>query len=573
MYLLRIFPVLLLLSACANPVAPTGGPKDTTPPRIRYAQPDTFATNVNDKTFYMRFDEWVVLQNAQREVLISPPPPSFPDIKLKGKGVLVEFKDSLLPNTTYQINFGSSIADFTEGNVAKGMRLVFSTGAYLDSGSVKFKITDAFTLEPIQGVACMLYNAFDDSLPLKQRPDYVSFTDANGEAVADYIRSGNYKVFALKEMAIDYLYNSPVERIAFLPDTIASDSARQLTMRLFQEIPDSNTVRRPRDQYPGKSYMTFLMPVDSLTLTFSPDSLSKHWRWEWGNQRKDSLVIWYGNYIPDSIALYIDWQGRLDTILQRPTPRRKLPPGRSGKGRAEDGPDLFRMEKFPPVFPHHSPVKFEFNHPVEKIFPERIKTYLDTNLISMSFTIRGVTGRFIEVDSLPSLGVAYSIVFADSSMKDIFGNYLPKDSVSFRVDEKADYQQVWMLIRNTDSIQSGVPVLMEWKEGDILSLHAPDSIFPARDTLPPALGFFRRLKPGKYTFRLLFDGNDNGKWDTGNYLKGIQPERMVQPESGFEVRKGFDLERAWDLNPPPPVKKGADKAGVEESPPEEIKQD
>jgi len=576
MRLCSLLAGMLLCVACANPVAPTGGPKDTTPPRIRYSQPDTFSTQVNTTSFYIRFDEWVVLQNAQREVLISPPPSTFPDIKLKGKGVLVDFKDSLLPNTTYQINFGSSIADFTEGNVAKGVRLVFSTGSYLDSGSVAFRVTDAFTLEPVQGVACMLYKDFYDSLPLKKRPDYVAFTDANGEAKADYLRAGFYRIFALKEANIDYIYNSPIERIGFRELPVHADSAERIDIRLFREIPDSNNARRPRDQYPGRTYLTFIMPVDSLDLRFSTDSLSENWRWEWGNIRQDSLVIWYGEHIPDSVQLFLHWQGRVDTLLQRPAPRRKAPPGRTGKGKASDGPEVFRLEKLPPVFPYTAKVSFEFNHPVVQLFPERIKMYKDTLQVAVELQITGSSGRQVTVDSLPGFGATYSVVLGDSSMQDLFGNYLPRDSVSFKVDLPAEYQQVWMLVRNTDSIQPGVPVLMEWKEGDLLSLHKPDSIFPARDTLPPAMGFFRRLKPGKYTFRLLFDENENGKWDTGNYFQGLQPERMVSPESGFEVRKGFDLERAWDFAPPPPKKKGEtedDTSDPEETPGDKLRKD
>ena len=51
---------------------------------------------------------------------------------------------------------------------------------------------------------------------------------------------------------------------------------------------------------------------------------------------------------------------------------------------------------------------------------------------------------------------------------------------------------------------------------------------------------FTNLKPGKYYLRVLFDENNNGVYDSGNYLRGEQPERVSYAEKPIEVRASFD---------------------------------
>ena len=155
----RLFPFfLLLLSSCARQGAPTGGPKDTTPPRVdSLASTPNYAVRFQEKKIELRFDEWVTLSDVATQVVVSPPlrTKRVPDISLKGKTVVVEIpeNDTLRPNTTYTINFGNAIKDLHEGNPAKDLRFVFSTGDFIDSLSVAGIVTDAYKLEPVENVA------------------------------------------------------------------------------------------------------------------------------------------------------------------------------------------------------------------------------------------------------------------------------------------------------------------------------------------------------------------------------------------------------------------------------------
>ena len=63
----------------------------------------------------------------------------------------------------------------------------------------------------------------------------------------------------------------------------------------------------------------------------------------------------------------------------------------------------------------------------------------------------------------------------------------------------------------------------------------------------PKVFEFNNLKPSKYLARVLFDTNANKKWDTGNYLKQIQPERVSYYPVAIEVRANWELEQTFTI--------------------------
>ena len=124
-----------LAHSCANTKAsPTGGPKDTIPPVLIGLSPawgDT-AFPVTGGTVRLKFNEYTVVKDASG-ILLSPPQKKKPKAKVKGKEVVVTFQDTLLPNTTYTIDFGNGLADNNEGNIFPKFVYAFSTGDTLDS--------------------------------------------------------------------------------------------------------------------------------------------------------------------------------------------------------------------------------------------------------------------------------------------------------------------------------------------------------------------------------------------------------------------------------------------------------
>jgi hypothetical protein len=56
---------------------------------------------------------------------------------------------------------------------------------------------------------------------------------------------------------------------------------------------------------------------------------------------------------------------------------------------------------------------------------------------------------------------------------------------------------------------------------------------------------FDFLAPQKYTLKAIVDKNGNGKWDTGNYLKHLQPEETIFYTLPIQLRSNWDQEVTW----------------------------
>ena len=50
---------------------------------------------------------------------------------------------------------------------------------------------------------------------------------------------------------------------------------------------------------------------------------------------------------------------------------------------------------------------------------------------------------------------------------------------------------------------------------------------------------FNRIEPGKYYARVIVDLNENGKYDTGNYLEQKQPEEVLYYPDLLDLRSGW----------------------------------
>lgn len=79
---------LILLGStfrCANIQQPMGGPKDTIPPVLLNELPQNLKTNFSERKILLTFDEFIKLNNASKEVSISPEMDQLPQFKVKKK--------------------------------------------------------------------------------------------------------------------------------------------------------------------------------------------------------------------------------------------------------------------------------------------------------------------------------------------------------------------------------------------------------------------------------------------------------------------------------------------------------
>src|SRR5688572_15927279 len=174
--LLFLFAWMLLASSCAIQVAPTGGEKDTIPPVVRKMDPENFSTNFQGQDIAMEFDEYIVLKDLPSQLVVSPPLRHAVETKVKKKTLEFHLQDTLLPNTTYTMNFGSAITDLHEENAIDDFQYVFSTGDIIDSLKISGTVENAFDKKTEKGIYVMLYRSTADSAPVKSLPDYFAKT-------------------------------------------------------------------------------------------------------------------------------------------------------------------------------------------------------------------------------------------------------------------------------------------------------------------------------------------------------------------------------------------------------------
>ena len=191
------------------------------PPVVVESEPPNYSTQFEAKKILITFDEYIVLDNVNQELIVSPPMEEKPEVKLRKKTMIVQFEESLKENTTYTFNFGSAIKDLHEGNKLLNYEYVFSTGDVLDSLSVKGTLKYAEDLsKPEEPVSIMLYEDLRDSVPLIDIPLYIGRSDDSGVFSVNNLRPNVYKLFALKDGNNNFLFDLPTEEIAFLDTSL-----------------------------------------------------------------------------------------------------------------------------------------------------------------------------------------------------------------------------------------------------------------------------------------------------------------------------------------------------------------
>ncbi len=336
--------------SCAQIGSPGGGPRDEDPPVVLESDPPNYSTRFQEKKFQVTFDEYIVLENANNELVVSPPMKEKPVVRLKKKTLVIEIVDTLKQNTTYTFNFGSAISDLHEGNQLLNYEYVFSTGDVLDSLSVKgtLKYADDLTV-PEEPISILLYSDLRDSVPLLDIPLYVGRSNDSGVFSVNNLRPDVYKVIALKDGNNNFLFDLPSEEIAFLDTSLTVNAlfARQLLVEagLIDTIPIIDTTGPDMDtipytgpdlnsvyvdlmlfiedsdvQYitdysredPKKVEMVFALP---LTDTFQyrplvPEGLDRSGLLEYYSANRESLTLWIRDsvyYKQDTLVLAMDY--------------------------------------------------------------------------------------------------------------------------------------------------------------------------------------------------------------------------------------------------------------------------
>ncbi len=530
-----IFTILSLaiISGCAKRGSPTGGPIDSIPPVLVNANPKLNSTNFDSEEIRLTFDEFVKLDKVQDQLIISPPiEKSAYEIKpLTGvtKKVFLKFIDTLAINTTYTINFGNSIKDNNEGNPLTFFDYVFSTGETIDSLYVKGNISDAFDVTSDEYVSIHLYkidSTLNDSIIFNKRPTYISNSLDSTSYTFNNIREGKYLIVAMKDVDNNYFFDPFYDKIGFIDSLINLPKDSIIDFKLFKEEteliwdkPHFLNSEKIGFGYYGKLDFDRLLIDSNL-----PDSVDYTFTKE---IEKDTIYLWLTRNSFDSLNF---------NLIEKDTT--KLTTVKFDRKRDTLIDSLSISAKTANVIHLRESFKLSSNIPIKKIEDSLIKIRdIDSILVDFATSINDNLDE-IDIKFEVSPSDNYRISILPNAIRDIKG--VTNDTLQFNLVSQAleDYGNIYLdVIRNS---QSKFILHLLNSNGDIIREYNninQNSTFN-----------FDYIRPGKYTFRLIEDLNNNNLWDTGNYLKRVKPEPVYYFPSELEVRANWDLNETFDLN-------------------------
>ena len=572
--------------SCANIGNPSGGPIDKTPPIFMRSNPTPNAVNVKDRKIEIFFDEIVTLKDPSTKIIVSPAQTEMPRMSALGRKVTVELVDSLLPNTTYTIDFSNSIQDNNEGNAIDNFAFAFSTGSVIDSMRVSGYVLDSRTLEPMQSVVVGLQSKLPDSAFHKEKLQRVALTNDRGQFTIRNVSPGSYHIFALKDLDRDYKFGNPTEDIAFLDSIIVpSIGSREAADTVYNDLNEIDTIMRatrpayfPNDillsmfnEDRKSQYLANNLRVDStrISLTFAAASdtlpslsivgrndVPDQWYTLERSQTNDTLTYWIRpphlvsadtlmvatTYLRTDTASNLSWgTDTLKFTFQRQKAKKKK------KNEETDSLEQIRFMELHPLANGtqevYAPLLLQTGTPIERYSREAFHlqrklqndtTFYPAEIKSIALRDSTLSRRdlMLKVDWEP--GAAYKLAVDSLAMTDIYGLQTKPLKVDFNVRKMEEYGNI---VFNIPAVRDSA--IVELLDGtDKVVLHTPVKSHRAE---------LLNLLPGKYYARLFIDRNGNGKYDTGNYDMHLQPEETVYYPGAINLKKNWDVEQTWDI--------------------------
>ena len=524
---------ILVINGCAKRGSPSGGPTDSIPPVLVNANPKLNSVNFDSEEIKLTFDEWVKLDKVEDQLIISPPleKTSYEVKPLSGvtKKVFLKFLDSLESETTYTINFGNSIKDNNEGNPLTFFNYTFSTGETIDSLYVKGNISDAYDFETDNYVSLQLYridSIFKDSIIFNELPTYISNSLDSTSYQFQNLKEGKYLIIALKDVDNNYFFDPFYDKIGFIDSLITLPRDSIIDFKLFKEEtaliwdkPHFINSEKIGFGYYGKLDLKNIEIESSI-----PDSIQYTFTKE---DKKDTLNFWLSRNSFDSLNF---------NLIEKDTV--KLVTVKFDRARDTLIDSLSISPKTTNVIHLKETFKLSSNIPLINI-KDSLITIRDIDSLVIPFTT-SINDNLDEIDIKFEVSPSdnYRIFILPESIKDIKG--VVNDTLEYSVVSQSieDYGNVYLdVIRNNES-----EFILHMINNN------GETIRQFNNVSQNSTYNFEYIRPGKYTFRLIEDSNNNNIWDTGNYLKKVNPEPVYYFSNEIEVRANWDLNETFNLN-------------------------
>ncbi len=521
---------LIFITSCANPIAPTGGPKDEVAPLLL----DSLSyPNINNNTnrtgsnIYLVFNETTEV-SALKGQLISTP---LIDTKLikyktkkvhlrdtsgkpyKGTSISLDLNQDLDSNTTYVLNFGSAFKDINEGKTATNISIAFSTGSIIDSlkviGKVKVNSTGAMAQETMVA----LYQVNDTSNATNTLPKYYTNTSDDGTFELNYIKAGSYRLASFTDNNKNNKYDPLAEKIAYHPNAINLDSLYNAkTLLLFKEDYRQPTINKI-ESFNNLARITFNKPLQKIAITNYNDKFIKT-----DISRKKVTV--YKQFVTDtliSLSITDSIDQTTDTTISLRFDTLKI----RNQKTTQHAINQYINKNFTQIISFSNPI-FETHLDSTSLYATNRSYHLD------SITEFSWNSNNTELSISASLPKYHdTLYFQNLNFISVIGDTIQKSTTLVRTDS-GKFGSLFF------TVQSSEP-------NYIIDLFDKDKKLISSTTNPSELSLVN-FKPQDIYVRILIDKNNNGRYDTGSYLNNIQTEEYIYLPDPYTVKAGWDIE-------------------------------
>jgi uncharacterized protein (DUF2141 family) len=505
-----LFLALLLLASCAQVGELSGGEEDFIAPVPDSARlsPLNGTTNFNGQEWIIPFNEFIQLNNPN-ETMVVVPPNIKPQASIQGKKLKIQWKEALLPQTTYAFYLNGTVSDITEKNDSL-YTFVFSTGGVIDSLSYSVRVVDAISKEPKSKVLVGLYDSFSDST----KPIYIAQSANDGLAQFKYLKAGRYQVLAFADRNKNLLPEAD-ENFGFLNEALQLDSS----------VVDSSLIRMYQPKYKqGIRISTFVAPNSFVVSAHS--SLEKAEIELNGNKigepsirlAKDSVQFFFNPADSSPFTLVVKTPDFTDTANIRLTLRetQAKPTLRSStKDNWMVNDSLVFLAGSPILEYNSSLISMTYYNEKDTTELKDLQFNLDKGLLILPYVAN--KSKRVEIRFLPK-AIRFESGMQSDTIRLAFSHFQAKDLGKIVVET------------------SGYPTshVVELMNGAKLVQQKTSTSFGKL--------VFENVQPGDYSFRVLVDENGNGEWDPGDWKTKKQAEKYIYYQERQKVRANWDLE-------------------------------
>ena len=508
--------IIIFFSSCAKRGVPVGGEKDEIPPKFTRAQPENNSTFFDDKKIRIYFDEYIKLDKLSSQLVVSPPIEKFKySIFPQGgasKFIDIEINDELDENTTFVFNFGESIKDNNEGNLLPYFKYVFSTGSYIDSLELKGNINTVYNRKKDDYVTAMLYpltESFNDSIIFKEKPLYVASTLDSTFFNFTNIKNGSYYLIAVKDINNNFIFDPLNDKIAYHDSIITLPTDKLFDLNLFKENP-SYKIFKPFQEFSNRVSFGFRGNIDSIKITSNVSNIHSTIT---KDREKDTIHYWFRDFEYDTLSFNVSNKDSINLF--------KLP-------KRDYEKDTLILSEENSSFELGNKFILNSTVPILKIDSTKIKIINKDSVVqSFKSKIKDEIDIVFDFEILPN--DKYSIEVLPNGITDFFGNSTDTLNYSFTTKKRSDYGNIYVNLSRI-SFKPIIVDLINMNEEIVMSKTLLNSLEAC---------VFENIKPGDYNLRLIHDKNNNGKWDTGDYLNKNKPEEVIHYNDTIKVRANW----------------------------------